>query len=258
MEILPEDIQKWRDEIEGLRPEDILSWAARHFTDKIVFSSSLGLEDQLLCHIIANENLNIPIFTLDTGRLFSETYDLLAQTEERYGIRFQLFFPDSSQVEEMVRQHGINLFRKSVALRKECCRIRKVEPLKRALAGKQAWITGLRREQSVTREAIPKIEWDAAYGLVKISPLNDWTEQQVITAIEQQQIPHNPLHQKGFPTIGCSCCTRAVAPGEDIRSGRWWWEKAEHKECGLHWDEYQSKEDNGIAKECNSILTNSK
>ncbi len=235
------DIMQWRAELAGKSPVEVLLWAGKTFSGQISFASSLGLEDQILTEIIAVHNLAIPIFTLDTGRLFAQTYELLEKTEERYGVKINVFFPDRTQVEQLVQQNGINCFRKSIALRKECCRIRKVAPLERALAGKQAWITGMRREQSITREDLPVIEWDSSNGLVKINPLASWSEEEVLAYISAKHIPYNPLHDEGFPTIGCSCCTRAVKPGEDIRAGRWWWEEPEHKECGLHWDKEKGK-----------------
>lgn len=184
--------------------------------------------------MIADRHLSVGLFTLDTGRLFQDTYELIERTESRYGVKFRILFPHQSDVETMVARHGLNLFRQSVELRKECCRVRKVEPLRRALAGLDAWITGLRREQSLTRQTLEAVEWDAANGLVKINPLRDWSEAQVRDYIRARGVPYNPLHDQGFPTIGCACCTRAIRPGEDMRAGRWWWEAPEHKECGLH------------------------
>lgn len=222
------------EEVRGLGAERLLEWAARRFAGQIVFASSLGMEDQVLTDMIARLGLDIPIFTLDTGRLFPETYDLLARTEERYGLGIELRFPDRQEVEEMVARDGVNLFRKSVELRKHCCAVRKIHPLRRALEGRGAWLVGLRAEQSVTRTTLEPVAWDEANGLVKLSPMADWSAAQVEAYIHDHEVPVNPLHAQGFPSIGCACCTRAVAPGEDIRAGRWWWEQPEHKECGLH------------------------
>jgi phosphoadenosine phosphosulfate reductase len=174
------------------------------------------------------------IFTLDTGRLFPETYSLVDTTRLRYGIDIRVFFPRHEAVEEMTSTHGVNLFYESIERRKLCCRVRKLEPLSRAFEGLDAWICGLRREQSVTRTGAETVEWDEANGIVKISPLIDWTEAQVWNYIRAHNVPYNPLHDHGYPSIGCQPCTRAVEPGADARSGRWWWESPEHRECGLH------------------------
>lgn len=218
----------------GLDAAGVLAWAARTFGPGAVFASSLGAEDQVLTALLAEVTPRLPLFTLDTGRLFAEAYDLLQRTEERYGLRIQVYFPDGAAVEQMVQEHGLNLFRKSVANRKLCCGIRKVQPLRRALAGKQAWIVGLRRAQSNDRAVVDTVSWDAANGLYKICPLADWSDEQMWAYIKAHDVPYNPLHDHGFVSIGCACCTRAIAPGEDFRAGRWWWESAEHKECGLH------------------------
>lgn len=174
------------------------------------------------------------IFTLDTGRLYQEVYDLLDKTQARYSHKIEVYFPDTAAVEQMVNEHGINLFYDSVEKRKLCCHIRKTQPLKRALKGCKAWVTGLRKEQSVTRTNLQTVEWDELNGLIKINPLLDWTEKQLRDFIDQHHIPYNPLHDQGFPSIGCQPCTRAIQPGEDVRAGRWWWERPDQKECGLH------------------------
>ena len=220
--------------LEQAQPEEILRWAAQTFPGKVALASSLGLEDQVITHLIASLRLPIDIFTLDTGRLFQETYDLIERTQERYGRSIRILFPNTKDVEQMLESHGPNLFRKSVELRRLCCHVRKVAPLKRALSELDAWICGLRREQSVTRDSLGVVQWDSANNLAKISPLARWTEQQTWNFIRANKVPYNVLHDKGFPSIGCACCTRAIAPGEDIRAGRWWWENPEHKECGLH------------------------
>jgi phosphoadenosine phosphosulfate reductase len=198
------------------------------------FANSFGLEDMVLTDLIAREFPGIEIFTLDTGRLPQETYDLMKRTADHYGIRLRVFYPDTAAVERHVGEHGPNAFYDSVALRKECCHIRKVEPLKRALRGKRAWLTGLRREQAVTRRDLPVSEFDAATGLQKFNPLADWSHLDVWTYVRGRGVPYNALHDRGYPSIGCAPCTRAVAEGEDIRAGRWWWEDPASKECGLH------------------------
>jgi len=198
------------------------------------FANSLGAEDMVLTDLIVKSKLPIEIFSLDTGRLPLETYDLMAKVQEHYGLKLKVYFPQSEAVENYVREHGINAFYGSVELRKGCCHIRKVEPLKRALSGKKAWITGLRAQQAATRVGLPFREFDEGNGLEKFNPLADWTEKEVWAYIKQNNVPYNALHDKFYPSIGCAPCTRAVTPGEDIRSGRWWWENPESKECGLH------------------------
>ena len=218
----------------GRPAESLLTWAAQQFGGRVAFASSLGAEDQVLTDLIARVAPSTPMFTIDTGRLPQETYDLLEDTSARYGLAIEVLFPDPADVEPMVCRRGPNLFRRGVEDRKLCCHVRKVKPLQRRLAGLEAWICGLRREQAVTRQSIQKIEWDEAFGLYKINPLADWTEQQVWDYIRKNGVPYNSLHDQGYPSIGCAPCTRAVKPGEDLRAGRWWWENPEHKECGLH------------------------
>ncbi|MFB3905538.1 MAG: phosphoadenylyl-sulfate reductase [Acidobacteriota bacterium] len=229
-----ERVARWQQRLSGSAAEDILRWAASEFPGRIALASSLGLEDQVLTDMLARAALGIRVFTLDTGRLFPETYELMERTRARYGLDIRVMFPESAAVEEMVNRHGVNLFLEGIELRKKCCRVRKLEPLWRALEGLDAWVTGLRREQSVTRSRVEAIEWDQTNGLVKINPLADWPEARVWAYIQDHKVPYNPLHDCGFPSIGCSGCTRAVRPGEDPRSGRWWWERPEHRECGLH------------------------
>ncbi|MBD3609297.1 MAG: phosphoadenylyl-sulfate reductase [Gammaproteobacteria bacterium] len=200
----------------------------------VVFANSLGAEDMVLTDLIFESSADIEIFTLDTGRLPEETYALIQQITEKYGQSPKVYFPDQQRVETFTRQQGINAFYQSVELRKECCYIRKVEPLKRALKDKQAWITGLRREQAVTRADLPVEEWDADNGLKKFNPLADWNQDEVWEYLHALQIPYNALHDQNFPSIGCGPCTRAITPGEDVRAGRWWWEDPTSKECGLH------------------------
>lgn len=216
------------------KPEDILKYFIETYKDKIAFASSLGLEDQVILKMISDVDKKANIFTLDTGRLFPETYDLIQKSESRYKIKIKIFFPDAEKVEEMVNTKGINLFYNSIDDRKLCCKIRKIEPLQRALKNLDVWICGLRKEQSVTRNDLQIVEWDENNNLIKVNPLKNWTFSQVKNYIDENNIPYNLLHDNGFPSIGCQPCTRAIADNEDIRAGRWWWENPETKECGLH------------------------
>ena len=199
-----------------------------------VFASSLAAEDMVLTDLILRNKLNISIFSLETGRLHAETLSMLDRIKETYGSEINLYKPDPAAVEAYVNQNGRNAFYDSVEMRKECCRIRKVEPLNRALAGKKAWITGQRRAQSATRTDLAIQEDDAAHAMQKFNPLADWSEEDVWHYIRSNNVPYNPLHDKGYPSIGCEPCTRAIQPGEDVRAGRWWWENPDSKECGLH------------------------
>jgi phosphoadenosine phosphosulfate reductase len=200
----------------------------------ITMANSLGAEDMVLTDVIATSKLPIEIFSLDTGRLPLETYDLMAKVQEHYGLKLKFYYPKHDAVEAFTRENGINGFYDSVALRKACCHARKVEPLGRALAGKQAWITGLRAEQSTTRTDLPKQQFDEGNGLIKLNPLSAWSEKEVWAYIRLNKVPYNALHDKFYPSIGCAPCTRPVSIGEDVRAGRWWWENPETKECGLH------------------------
>lgn len=197
------------------------------------FACSFGAEDMVLLDAIARNARKIEVFTLDTGRLPEETHALLESARDKYPIVIHTYFPNAAAVETWVDLNGPNAFYKSVAQRQQCCGIRKVEPLKRALTGKKSWITGLRREQSAARQGLEREVWDEANGLVKINPLLDWTENEIWAYIRANEVPYNALHDRGYPSIGCAPCTRAVAPGEDVRAGRWWWEESS-KECGLH------------------------
>jgi phosphoadenosine phosphosulfate reductase len=199
-----------------------------------VFASSLAAEDMVLTDLILRAKLPIGIFTLETGRLHAETLGMLDRISETYGYEVTPFKPEAAAIEQYVAQHGLNAFYDSVDMRKECCRIRKVEPLNRALAGNKAWVTGQRRAQSTTRNELNVQEDDAAHAMTKFNPLADWSEEDVWHYIRSHGVPYNPLHDKGFPSIGCEPCTRAIQPGEDVRAGRWWWETPESKECGLH------------------------
>ena len=225
--------QELIQEIERNSLPEAVSLVADLFPGKVVFSSSLGQEDQVLTDVIFKNNLPVKIFTIDTGRLFNETYELLDKTTARYRKQVQVYFPEGPDVETFVATKGINSFYESVENRKDCCYIRKVKPLNRALAGAQVWITGLRAEQSENRKDMPVIEWDENRQLYKFNPLIRWTYNEVLDYIKEFNVPYNTLHDKGFISIGCAPCTRAIEPGEDARAGRWWWE-ASHKECGLH------------------------
>lgn len=199
-----------------------------------VFASSLAAEDMVLTDLILRNQLAIGIFSLETGRLHKETLGMIAKVKETYDYDIALYRPDVAAVTDYVQQHGLNAFYDSVEMRKECCRIRKVEPLRQALSGNKAWVTGQRRAQSATRAELHVQEDDAAHGMQKFNPLADWSEEDVWHYIRNNNVPYNPLHDKGYPSIGCEPCTRAIQPGEDVRAGRWWWENADSKECGLH------------------------
>lgn len=233
-----------------LAPLDIaaaLKKVTEHFPAGVVFSSSFGQEDMVLTDLIYRENLPIEIFTLDTGRLFQETYDLMDLTKARYGREFKVYFPDYHDVEEYVTHKGINAFYESVELRKECCFIRKVVPLRRALKDQRVWITGIRAAQSENRHDLPLWEWDETYQLYKFNPLLHWSYEDVLAYIKAHNVPYNKLHDRGFISIGCAPCTRAIEPGEDARAGRWWWESSQ-KECGLHTHETVPGTEGGTGK----------
>jgi phosphoadenosine phosphosulfate reductase len=214
--------------------EDRLREIARTVKGRIAFSTSLGIEDQAILHAIAGSGIDIDVFTLDTGRLFPETLETLDASEQRYGLRIRIVAPDAKEVEELVARDGIFGFRLAVENRKACCEVRKVRPLNRALEGAAGWITGLRRDQSAGRATVPFAAWDADHKLIKVNPIADWTLAELEAYVAENKVPINPLHAKGFPSIGCQPCTRAIKPGEDIRAGRWWWENEDGKECGLH------------------------
>lgn len=212
----------------------IISECLSVFGNKIAFASSLGLEDQAITQIISKTSHPCKIFTLDTGRMFYETYDLIEKTQNQLKVKIEIYFPQANLVEPMVKEKGINLFFYDIEQRKECCNVRKIEPLRRALKGLDAWICGLRRDQSVTRKDLKIVEWDSNNNLIKINPLLNWSESDLNNYIKSNKIPYNTLHDKGYPSIGCAPCTRAISEGEDVRAGRWWWENPETKECGLH------------------------
>ena len=211
----------------------VLQQAAREFK-QVVFASSLGAEDMVLTDLIARHGLDIELFSLDTGRLPQETYELMQAVSERYTTPLKVYFPDNALVENYVAQNGVNGFYSSVESRKACCFARKVEPLRRALSGKGAWVTGLRRDQAVTRGSLEVSSFDADFGLQKFNPLLEWSHKDVWAYIRQNDVPYNKLHDQFYPSLGCAPCTRSVTPGEDIRAGRWWWENPDSKECGLH------------------------
>ena len=235
-EFTDEELQRINDSFLESSPQVVLRWALEGFHPNIALASSFGAEDLALIDMMVKINPQARVFTLDTGRLHQETYDIMDLVRARYGIDLEVFYPNTEAVESMVRQHGLNLFYRDVELRKMCCGVRKVEPLGRALRGLDAWITGLRRDQAATRGEVPKVDRDTANGgLLKINPLADWTWEQVWAYMRENEVPYNLLHDRGFPSIGCEPCTRAVEPGEDPRAGRWWWEQEEgKKECGLH------------------------
>ena len=232
---------KLKDKLSGLtyqlgrlKPEEMLEFLASEFPGKVTFSTSFSFEDQAVTHQIVSQELPITIFTLDTGRLFAETYSVWNRTIERYNTQIHAYYPNAQDIQEFVSSKGPNAFYESVENRKSCCFIRKVEPLKRALAGVEIWVTGLRAEHSPDRQDLLPIEWDESNQVIKYHPLLHWTTDEVKKYINQHNIPYNPLHDRGFVSIGCAPCTRAIKPGEDFRAGRWWWEDTSKKECGLH------------------------
>ena len=223
-----EDFSKIKD------PLELLSGVSKLHNEKLTFSTSLSAEDQVITDIIFRNDLDIDIFTLDTGRMFPETYATFQKTLDKYQKSIKVFFPDANEVERLMTEKGAYSFYDSVENRKQCCEIRKVKPLIRALQGKTIWITGIRSEHSQNRTEMQKIEWDAANNITKIHPLLHWSNDEVWTYIKANNVPYNSLHEKGFISIGCQPCTRAVKEGEDFRAGRWWWEDTSKKECGLH------------------------
>jgi phosphoadenosine phosphosulfate reductase len=222
--------QAWR----GLDLLERLAALRSHITGRIVFTTSFGLEDQAIAHAIFAQNLALEVVTLDTGRLFPETHQVWAETEARYGARIHLYAPGQDALEALITRDGINGFRSSVAARLDCCAVRKVAPLNRALSGCAAWITGIRADQSAGRAGLGLVSFDTQRQLIKANPLFDWTREATFAFVRAHGVPYNPLHDRGFLSIGCAPCTRAVAFGEPERAGRWWWEQAEKKECGLH------------------------
>jgi phosphoadenosine phosphosulfate reductase len=226
-------IQSLSEKTKGFSIEETLAFLANEYKDKVVFSTSFGQEDQVITDLIAKNDLPITIFTLDTGRLFQETYDVFHKTLKKYKKEIKVCFPEAAAVEKLLEAKGPNSFYESVENRKECCFIRKVAPLTKALKGNAIWITGLRAEQSENRNDLSLFEYDEKFEIIKFNPLLKWSLKEVEDYLEKNNVPQNPLHKQGFVSIGCAPCTRAITPGEDIRAGRWWWESS-HKECGLH------------------------
>ncbi|WP_428026498.1 phosphoadenylyl-sulfate reductase [Arcobacter sp.] len=233
MEVL-EKVNELNEKLKDNSAEEIVKFFLNEYKNDAALSSSFGAEDQVLTHMMLKFDQNANIFTLDTGRLPIETYSVMDNTNLKYNIKVNVFFPKSEDVEKLYKSQGINGFYESIENRKACCNIRKIEPLKRALKPLKVWITGLRASQSVTRVDMPLVEWDDNFQVIKVNPLISWSEEDVWNFIKTNKVPYNKLHDKGYPSIGCAPCTRAVKEGEDIRSGRWWWENPEHKECGLH------------------------
>lgn len=227
-------IQTLTEKFKSLPAGELLQAALKHYGRRISLASSMSAEDQVITDMLCKSDISARIFTLDTGRLPEETYEVIDATNRKYGIKIEIVFPERLDVEELVNSQGPNAFYDSVENRKNCCHVRKVLPLKRKLAELDAWITGLRREQSVTRASLETVEWDYSHDILKLNPLADWSQRQVWDYIRENSLPYSKLHDAGYPSIGCAPCTRAVEPGQDVRSGRWWWEQPEHKECGLH------------------------
>ena len=243
------DLGAIQSRLRGATPQEVLQWALEHFGEKVALACSFGAEDVVLVDMLTRLSPKARVFTLDTGRLAQETYDVWDRLRKKYGLTMEVFAPDATALEDFAAAEGPNAFYSSIALRKECCRIRKILPLRKALSKLDAWICGLRRDQSVTRASVEKVELDAFNGnIVKINPLADWSEQQVWEYIRKHEVPYNALHDKGYPSIGCGPCTRAVKPGEDVRAGRWWWESPETKECGLHAHEGTKKQESHKAQ----------
>jgi phosphoadenosine phosphosulfate reductase len=241
--LTPVQLDKLADEFESKSAQEVLKWALDTFGTRIALASSFGAEDVAVIDMMVKVDKNrTRVFTLETGRLNQETYDVMDAIRARYGIQIEAFFPDQKEVEDMIRSKGMNLMYESVENRKLCCEIRKVHSLNRALSNLDGWITGLRKDQVATRSTTKKIEIDAVHsGILKLNPIADWSSDMVWDYIRKNNIPYNALHDKGFPSIGCEPCTRAVQPGEDPRAGRWWWENAAAKECGLHFDPTKKK-----------------
>lgn len=228
-------LQTASEGLQGRSPEQVLEWATETFGGAVALASSFGAEDVVLIDMLARVTDRPRVFAIDTGRLHEATYEVMERVRERYGLPIVVYYPQREAVEKLEREEGFYSFRASLEARHECCGIRKVEPLNRALGELEAWITGLRREQSVTRTDVRTVERDQAHGgIAKLNPLVEWTDDDVWDYIRRHEVPYNRLHDEGFPSIGCAPCTRAVAPGEHPRAGRWWWESPEHKECGLH------------------------
>ena len=231
---LQKNISTITDLVNALPIEEVIKKLVEEFPEQVTFSTSFSFEDQAITHMILSNQLPVSIFTLDTGRLFEETYSAWSATNERYQTKISAYYPDHNLLEPFVAEHGPNSFYESVEQRKACCYVRKVEPLKRALKGNSIWITGVRAEHSANRHDMAQVEWDETNQVIKYHPLLHWTTKEVKDFINKYNIPYNILHDRGFVSIGCAPCTRAIKPGEDFRAGRWWWEDNTKKECGLH------------------------
>ncbi|MBI4459415.1 MAG: phosphoadenylyl-sulfate reductase [Acidobacteria bacterium] len=235
MSFSKEEVQRWSDQLEGQSAEAVLAWALERFHPRIALANSLQTEDMVVLDIAWRVQPEVRVFTLDTGRLHQETYDMLDRVRDHYGIPVEVLFPDAGEVEAMVRSKGLNLFYESVENRHECCGIRKVNPLRKQLAGLDGWVTGLRRDQWASRANVPKVEIDAGNGgILKFNPIADWTQEQLDEYVKVHSVPRHALYSKGFTSIGCLPCTRPTKAGENPRAGRWWWEQDLQKECGLH------------------------
>lgn len=231
---MKEKIEVLNKKFKNSTPIEILEYFIKNSDENLALSSSFGAEDQVITDMMLSIDKNANIFTLDTGRLPYETYDVMDSTNLKYGIKVNVYFPNDNDIEDLYQTQGINGFYESIQNRKACCYVRKIAPLKRALKGLDIWVTGLRASQSVTREDMATFEWDEGNQVIKFNPLINWNEDDVWEYIKTNHVPYNKLHDKGYPSIGCAPCSRAVKDGEDVRSGRWWWENPEHKECGLH------------------------
>ncbi|MEI6518480.1 MAG: phosphoadenylyl-sulfate reductase [bacterium] len=235
-------VSHYQQQLTTAGADEIISWAVQKFNDKLTFASSFSAEDQVVLDLLLLAKPNANVFLLDTGRLHQETYDVIACTREHYKRAFTVYVPQTEALQNLLDNEGPNSFYRSREARKACCNVRKVEPLSRALAEKDAWLTGLRQSQSVTRTTLQVVEIDEAHGgIYKINPLANWSEKQVWDYIREHNLPYNELHDKGFPSIGCAPCTRPIQPSEDLRAGRWWWEEPDHKECGLHFKDGRIK-----------------
>ena len=233
--VLPaEELRATSEALQEAPAEEVLAWVERRFGARAAIASSFGAEDMVLIDLARTHAPGVRLFTLDTGRLPPETYEVMDVVRRRYGLEIQTYAPERGLVEGLETARGYFSFKESIEARKECCGIRKVEPLRRALSGREAWVTGLRREQSVTRTTVQAVEVDATHGLLKVNPLVRWSRQDIWSYIQAHGVPYNALHDRGYPSIGCAPCTRAVKPYEDERAGRWWWESADNRECGLH------------------------
>ncbi len=231
---MKEKVEELNKKFKDNSPQEILEYFIKNSDENIAFSSSFGAEDQVITDMMLNIDKSANIFTLDTGRLPYETYSVMDSTNLKYGIKVNVYFPNDNDIEDLYKTQGINGFYESIENRKACCYVRKIAPLKRALKGLDIWVTGLRASQSVTREDMAAFEWDEGNCVIKFNPIINWSEEDVWKYIKSNNVPYNKLHDSGYPSIGCAPCTRPVKDGEDVRSGRWWWENPEHKECGLH------------------------